>query len=208
VSVFKHPPMSAMSLAVALVIAVVGGLGVFGVAQVAFGQGSSDPSFVPHADACVNKYSGTIRVVTSSLPNCISSVEKPFLIASEEKVDAVATRVAALEEGGGGGGAGEYYVRLSPFYNDCGNTGTNCQTVSAPVEVDCDDANDIATGGGHLASVNPDAAVGQSQPKGFGPGVNVNDGEVPHGWRVGGDSDAYAGYGLIAYVICLSVPNP
>jgi hypothetical protein len=65
----------------------------------------------------------------------------------------------------GSGEAGVYYVRLSAFY-DCDNEEEPiCQSVGNPVEVDCDDENDIATGGGYLASVNPDAAVGQSQPK-------------------------------------------
>jgi hypothetical protein len=197
------PPVK--TVMAALVLAIVGGLGIFGAGQIAFGSGPSDPSFVPHANSCVSRW-GFIRVV-SDTANC-SKWEKPLLIASEEKVDDVITRVEALENAPAAGGIGTTYVNISPYFFSCPGT---CQVAGQPVEVDCNDASDIATGGGYLVASNPSLAVGMSQPKGFGAGVNIVAGQPAHGWRVQGENAAYNTSGnnpggLIAYVVCVEVP--
>ncbi len=111
---------------VLFLVAVLVGVGAaaFTGARFASALSSSDPSYVPHAEACVNKYLGTIRVVTTPLNNCSPTLEKSLLIASEEKVDELA--------------------RTYVITNNSGNATT---ANYADVIASCD-GDDLATGGG------------------------------------------------------------
>ncbi|MEZ4553165.1 MAG: hypothetical protein R3B59_04585 [Dehalococcoidia bacterium] len=156
------------TLVVALLAAVAAA--AFVGTRIAGATPGSDPAFVPHAEACVNKWFGTIRVKTLTAPTCSSAAERSLLIASEEKVDEVART----------------YVKTS--VSNSGNGTTTSTANYADVSVSCDN-DDIATGGGAWLDVgNPgntvagdNVALQASYPR--VDGANPNDYEQANGWR-------------------------
>jgi hypothetical protein len=123
----------------------------------------SDPAFVPHANACVHKHLGYVRVLVNG-GDCFKS-EKPFLIASEEKVDALTTT----------------YVRH--------NSPSDATTANfADESVSCD-SGDQATGGGAYLNIGSpgntnagdNVALQASYPR-FDSG-DVSSGGIANGWR-------------------------
>jgi hypothetical protein len=154
-------PIYGKILGAIAVLAFVAGLGWFGgnaIAQVA----GSDEDFIPHANACVNKW-GFILV-----KDTCSKWEKPLLIASEEKVDQLRSDATT-------------YVREV--------VSSDATTANfAEESVSCD-SGDQATGGGAWLDVGSpgntgagdNVALQASYPQNND--VNPTDGGTVNGWR-------------------------
>jgi hypothetical protein len=160
-SLFNGAGLPAKTVMAALVLAIVGGLGIFGASQLAFGQGQSDPSFVPHANSCVSKW-GFIRVVSDT--SYCSKWEKPFLIASEEKVDALTTT-----------------------YINTANSGNATAANYADTHVECN-SGDQATGGGAWLDLgtplgNTNAGDNVALQASYPQTDLGNPGSTANGWR-------------------------
>ncbi|MGE0134523.1 MAG: hypothetical protein AB7L91_08770 [Dehalococcoidia bacterium] len=151
------------TLVVALLAAVAAA--AFVGTRIAGASPGSDPAFVPHAEACVNKWFGTIRVKTATAPTCSSAAERSLLIASEEKVDEVART-----------------------YVNTANSGNATSANYADVSASCND-DDVATGGGAWLDIGSvpntnagdNVALQASYPR--VDGANPNNGEQADGWR-------------------------
>jgi hypothetical protein len=160
------PPVK--TVMAALVLAIVGGLGIFGASQIAFGSGPSDPSFVPHANSCVSRW-GFIRVV-SDTANC-SKWEKPLLIASEEKVDDLFKQALVYVNGA-------TTTTVQRVTEDFDTDGSADRTVVA----DCG-AGNHATGGGGTSSSTSETLI-RSFPSDAGGAFVPDDTVNPRYWAV------------------------
>jgi hypothetical protein len=169
---------------------VIATAGWFGGQTLAQSPGGSDPDFVPHANACVNNW-GIVRIIDGETQVSAQSStlfglfglfgsecqewERPFQIASEEKVDAVAS------------------------YVNTASTSTDTSS-DKKISVECD-PGDRATGGG--AEIDPvwDYLVLQaSSPTGGGtdsPATGWYAAAVDFG--LGSTTPTWS---LTAYVIC------
>lgn len=152
---------------VAIIGALLGAvlIGAFTVPRLASALSSSDPAYVPHAEACVNKYLGTIRVVVNPLNDCSPYLERGLLMASEEKVD-----------------------ELARTYVNTANSGNATSANYADTSVSCDN-DDLATGGGAWLDIGTvgntnagdNVALQASYPR--VDGNNPANGGQPNGWR-------------------------